>query len=370
MKKETHITEFEAKRGSGLHIRVTTTRKGRRIAIDGGRLYFSDFATKTACMKEAKKIRDDILLDLQIAPEPDAPNFGELFKNSFDMMPLSHTSRHQMELTYKREFAVFDKTPITQVTLQDLQVAVTRCSNKRTHNSVARMMTVMRRIYKTAFLMQIPVVDYSAMIIVPKSRTAPKQYAKDLTYDQFMAALNQLQKSESYYAKIAIPIAWIMYYTGMRTQEVLGLQESDIDLNRSIIHVRRACGSDRSKTAAVVPLKTAKSLRDIPIASGLLPVLLDVLDHSEHELLFCYPDGSPIPSVVLTQFVNQCCSKHGISFSLYRLRHLFSADLFRQGTNPKVIQMLMGHANAEMSAYYAFTSEQERAEAIAKRKPS
>lgn len=54
----------------------------------------------------------------------------------------------------------------------------------------------------------------------------------------------------------------------------------------------------------------------------------------------------------------------------YRLRHAFSADLFRSGTNPKVIQTLLGHESENMSLYYAYTTESERLDAVNKRKPS
>ena len=48
--KETHITEFTAKRGSGLHVRVCTTRGKKKISVDGGRFYYSDYTTKKACL--------------------------------------------------------------------------------------------------------------------------------------------------------------------------------------------------------------------------------------------------------------------------------------------------------------------------------
>ena len=64
--KDTHISQFTAKRGSGLHVRVCTTRSGRKISVDGGRFYFDDYSSKKACMRAAREARDAILLELDL----------------------------------------------------------------------------------------------------------------------------------------------------------------------------------------------------------------------------------------------------------------------------------------------------------------
>lgn len=369
MKKESHITEFTAKKGKGLHIRVTTSRNGTRYAVDGGRLYYSDYPTKADCMRAAKRIRDNILSSIgKPSMSSVYPTVRELHEKSFDYMPVAASTRDGLE----RHFRVLEPKdkPINELTLSDIQLAVNRYAETHSQKQIELLMLQWRRIYRTAFYLQLAVVDYSAMVIPPRSKVVTTHRNMETDYETFITALDIISASHNWLAPIAIDVCWLIYYTGMRVTEVCGLQKDDIDLDRSVIHVRRNCGSNGSKTAVLVPLKTAKSLRDVPIADGLRPVLESCLDRAEGEQLFTWYDGSILSPTRIGNFVLLECRRRGVTFSLYRLRHLFSADLFRQGINPKVIQSLMGHTTSNMSLYYAFTSEAERAEAVNKRKPS
>ncbi len=368
MKKEPHITEFSAKRGDGLHVRVTTSRNGRRIAIDGGRLYYSEYPTKSACMRAARAVRDDILRDIQINPANHVPTVAELFQRSFEFLPIAASTRRNYQHMFDSFIPCHDK-PIAAVTLADIQLSVNDYAANHSAERLPKFIALWKRIYKTAFYLQTPVVDYSAMITRPKSKHVTKKQNRDLTYETFLNALDLFAASNSYYAPIATNVAWVMYYTGMRITEVLALMPNDIDMQGGFIHVRRNIGANGTEMTAIVPLKTSKSLRNIPIADGLVPVLGQLLD-TAGDMLFMNHDGRLLSPSVLTTWVNTICGRHGVPFSLYRLRHLFSADLFRDGINPKVIQSLMGHKSENMSLYYAFATDAERKNAVNKRKPS
>ena len=367
MTKEPHITEFTAKKGSGLHIRVTTSRNKRRIAVDGGRLYYKDYGSKNDCLRAARRIRDDILDELAFRPYNTMPTLYELYEKSYEFMPLSVSSRTYYDTLFKS--IPMQDSPINTISLETIQSSVGKYALSHSHNRTKRFIELWKRIYKTAFLMQLPIIDYSAMVTVPKSRVLPKTKKTETTYNDFMKWIDKAQESNLHLAEYVIPISWIMYYTGMRLQEVLGLFESDIDLDRNLIHVQRSIGSTALKSAQIVPLKTTKSERHIPIAPALRPVLEKLVANCEGDLLFS-EDGEPLSNTAVSHTATIIANRGEIRFSLYALRHLFAADLFRAGTNPKVIQSLMGHASADMSLYYAFTTEEEREKAIANRKPS
>lgn len=368
MTKEPHITEFTAKKGNGLHIRVTTTRNGRRIAVDGGRLYYKDYSTKADCLRKARRIRDEILSDLDFTATPTMPTVNSLYEKSFELMPLSLNSRIYYDSLYKA-IEMQDK-PINTITLEQLQMAISTYALTHTQNRTVRFIELWKRIYKTAFMLQLPIIDYSAMIAVPKSRVLPNKRKTDTSYEEFIRFIDYAQQYEFPIADAIICIAWTMYYTGMRTQEILGLYESDIDFSRNIIHVSRSVGSTVTKKAQIVPLKTAKSERDIPLAPALVPVLQKAVSNCKNKLLFPDSDGNPLAIEDVCYHVRRINKTANTKLALYQLRHLFAADLFRQGTNPKVIQSLMGHKTENMSLYYAFTTEEEKTDAIIQRKPS
>lgn len=371
MKKERHISEFSAKKGDGLHIRVTTTREGRRIAVDGGRLYFKDYPTKSACMLQARKIRDDILRSLDTKPTH-SPTVRELFERSYDLFPIAMTTRSQHEARFERYLSDCADTPITRLTLQDVQMTVTRYAETHADETIKRITALWRRIYRTASFMEVSVVDYSVMIIPPRSNVIVDRRDMSLDVSSLEAMTDELSRLKSWKAKTALSVVWVMYYTGMRTGEALGLRVSDVDLVRGLIHVRQAVGATTLKRADIKPLKTRQSARDIPIADGLRPVLMDALGMSDNDLglLYSTPEGEPLDPETVNDYVAGRARIIGVKFSLYRLRHMFSADLFREGVNPKIVQSLMGHENENMSLYYAYVTEDERAEAVNRRKPS
>ena len=370
--KEPHIREFTAKRGSGLHVRVCTTRGKKKISVDGGRFYYSDFTTKKACLRAAKESRDAILLDLELNPaaRSKSATVDDLFQASFSMIPVALSTRESYEGVYEAALEDLKKTPLRDLTLQQVQLSVNSYSANHTQNRVNLLMNVWHRIYRTAMYMQIPVVDYSQMITAPKSRVAIRRKVKETDYKTFQIFLAELARSDAYFAPVVRDVSLVMYWTGMRVQEVLGLMQGDIDFGAGVIRVQRSVGSDRTKKAVIVPLKTDQSVRALPLPPQLIPVFDRVIAEAETELLFTDPYDNPINVKQLSMLVTNVSKRAGIQFNLYALRHLFSADLFRQGTNPKVIQSLMGHATADMSAYYAFTTEDARTDAMLKRKPS
>jgi integrase len=78
----------------------------------------------------------------------------------------------------------------------------------------------------------------------------------------------------------------IGFYTGLRTGEILGLMQSDIDLNKRVITVRR----NITKGNITTP-KTKKSLREVPILDDLVPYLKSA---SKSMWLFHTEEGKPL----------------------------------------------------------------------------
>lgn len=371
MKKEPHIEEFTAKKGSGLHVRVSTTRRGRKISVDGGRLYYSDYKTKAEAVRAARRIRDEILADLGAGTAPAAETVADLFERSHELQPCALSTWENYERAFRRYMPDdLKQKRIADLTLPDVQLQLNRMSQTQTQHQLILMQIIWRRIFQAAFMLQLPVVDYSRMITLPRSRVAVRKQNRETTFEDFQRFIRACDDDRHWYAPQLRDLALVMYYTGIRLQEALGLYVDDVDLDRGLLHVVRSVGSTAEKMAQIVPLKTDGSARVVPIAPGLVPALERLISGAEADLLFADPDGSPLDVRYVSMHVRTIARENGLKFNLYALRHLFSADLFRQGVNPKVIQTLMGHASENMSLYYAYTTEDERTEAVLKRKPS
>lgn len=271
------------------------------------------------------------------------------------------------------------KKDILKVTTSDVQSSINAYCLNHTQAQMNHAMCIWRQIYKAALTAEIPVIDRSQMVIVPKSKIVRKKKDNSITYEQFVLFADELLKynctnETGRHRSAAIWYACqIMLYTGLRPQEVYALSKSDIDLESMQISINKSVGSTSTSERQIVPVKTIYSDAIIPISTQLKPILEQMIAWSKNdELLLADIDGKPFDiDLVCTLIVNvsrKCKSKYGFTFNQYKLRHLFSKDLFEANVNPKVIQALMRHANENMSLYYAYTTDEDKAKAIENRK--
>ena len=104
------------------------------------------------------------------------------------------------------------------------------------------------------------------------------------------------------------------------------------------------------------------------IPAELKPILIDCLRWSKYDMLLADYFGKIIDIDTSNRIITKVKKTAGIEFNMYMLRHQFSSDLFRSGTDPAVIRDLMGHESATMSLDYATTKEEDRKKAVDKRK--
>lgn len=157
---------------------------------------------------------------------------------------------------------------------------------------------------------------------------------------------------------------WTVYSLGLRLQEALHLQVSDIDAGRMLIHVRRGKGhKDR-----LVPLT---------------PDTLLLLRHhwaTHRNALWIFPrEGrnhkqSPTAQLPMDSGTVQDCikkvvdqlgwSKRGIS--THTLRHCFATHLLEAGVNLRQIQKYMGHSTLQTTTIYLHLTTVGEEVAVAK----
>ena len=141
-----------------------------------------------------------------------------------------------------------------------------------------------------------------------------------------------------------------VYACGLRLQEGLHLETSDIDSSRMMIHVHRGKG--------------AKD-RYVPLPEKILPMLRKHwLTHRHPSLLFPAlgrnggsatesPNPMAISSVqgALKKAVREAgINKKGVS--IHTLRHSYATHLLEQGVNIRLIQRFLGHANLDTTMVY------------------
>lgn len=87
-------------------------------------------------------------------------------------------------------------------------------------------------------------------------------------------------------------------------------------------------------------------------------------DYPRNGWWFPMPGGHVARSTVSAK-VSRLFDRLGIEGSIHRSRHSFATNLLRTGTNIRVVQTLMRHADLSTTAAYCAVDENERAAAIA-----
>jgi integrase/recombinase XerD len=138
----------------------------------------------------------------------------------------------------------------------------------------------------------------------------------------------------------------IAYSAGLRLGEVVALQPKDIDSGRMQVHVKSGKG---------------KKARYTILAKELLPLLRTYYQvYRPQKYLFEGRErGRKLSERTLGVVFKNSMKKSGINKdgSFHSLRHSFATHLLEQGTNLKVIQVLLGHNSLKTTAIYLHVSK-------------
>ena len=149
---------------------------------------------------------------------------------------------------------------------------------------------------------------------------------------QFLEAVSSLK------SRAALTTA---YAAGLRASEVAGLRIEDIDSARGVIQVRHGKG--------------AKD-RNVMLSPQLLGILRTYWRLARPRL-YLFPgrdEDHPIDQTVLHAACRLAVKAAGLTkrVTLHTLRHSFATHLLENGTDIRIIQVLLGHNNLSSTARY------------------
>lgn len=157
---------------------------------------------------------------------------------------------------------------------------------------------------------------------------------------------------------------WVVYSLGLRLQEALYLQVSDIDAGRMLVHVRRGKGhKDR-----LIPL-TPKTLHMLRVhwATHRHPQWLFPCEGRNHRQASTAerPMAQGTVQDCIKKAVDQLgWSKRGVS--THTLRHCYATHLLEAGVNLRQIQKYMGHSTLMSTTIYLHLTTVGEEVAVAK----
>jgi len=164
---------------------------------------------------------------------------------------------------------------------------------------------------------------------------------------------------------------FLMFGTGLRRGELLGLRWKDIDVGSSVLHVRQtlvrvknhtAPDNEHKTTLIFQDPKTAYSRRTVPIPAECLAALkrhkarqaeeklMLGQAYEDHGLVFCRPAGIPLDPREFTRHFHTLLRQAGVPpIRLHDARHTFATLMLELGESPKTVQTMLGHSSVAIT---------------------
>lgn len=150
----------------------------------------------------------------------------------------------------------------------------------------------------------------------------------------------------------------MLYYTGCRRSELLGLKYSDI--HDGFIYINRVIIFENGKPVVRNYTKTQAGMRKIP----LVEPVKDVLPKEKEGFIFTNSQGNLLTLSQLNGAWARYKKNTGVQFTPHQLRHAFATLCFDAGLRPKEAQTILGHSKESTTLDIYTDIDKERQEHI------
>lgn len=274
--------------------------------------------------------------------------------------------RHNTQANYnfviniiKRED--FGTKRIDKVKLSDAKAWLIKLQKDgRGYSSIHSIRGVVRPAFQMAvdddFLLKNPFEFQLATVVVNDSVTREAITRKQER--QFL----EFVKNDKHFCKYYEGI-FILFKTGMRISEFVGLTISDLDMKNRKIIIDHQLQRTRDMQYVIEDTKTSCGTREIPMADEVYECFKTIIQNRKKPKVepiiggktgFLYLDKNGMPMVALhwEKYFQHIREKYN---KIYRVqmpkvtphvcRHTFCSNMAKSGMNPKTLQYIMGHSD-------------------------
>jgi integrase/recombinase XerC len=234
-------------------------------------------------------------------------------------------------------------------------------TNGISSESVNRKISTLRTLYK--WLLKKGTVTSNPMlkILAPKKSKRLPIIIQDVNMDRLLEPDLRKTSQNPYIDARDTFIIDLLYSTGIRRAELVGLKVSDINLQRNEIRV----------------LGKGNKMRSIPMTHHLKEAFQkyltyrDIVEDAEGEVLFLTEKGKKIYPRLVHTIVNHKLSSVTTleKKSPHILRHSFATHMLDRGADLNAIKELLGHASLAATQVYTHNSISKLKEAYGKAHP-
>jgi integrase/recombinase XerC len=192
-----------------------------------------------------------------------------------------------------------------------------------------------------------------ALIHSPK---ISKPLPKTINEPQIQQLLNQSFDQASILMMRDLALVELMYGSGLRASEVVGLTMQDLNLSQRMLRVLGK-GNKQRLVPITKPCQQSISL----YLKDVRPVLMQHLATDQLSVhLFLNHLGKPLTVRGLEYILAQLARRSGVDLHIHphQLRHTFATQLLDNGADLRTIQELLGHATINTTQIYTHVSRE------------
>ncbi len=182
--------------------------------------------------------------------------------------------------------------------------------------------------------------DPFARVKVPKADDKPKDLFDPADVDKLLATCSKTTQTGARDRALIL----LLYSTGLRASEALGLQTEDIDEDRGAVVVRRGKGG---------------KFRVVPLGRAVERAIDKYLAHPNRKprpgvsALFLSDEGEPLKLNALQCMLQRRGKDAGVHANAHKFRHSGATQYLRNGGKVEALKAMLGHTTLDMTLCYA-----------------
>lgn len=274
--------------------------------------------------------------------------------------------RHNTEANYNFVIHILEKEDfgwkrIDTVKLSDAKAWLIKLQKDgRGYSSIKTVRGVIRPAFQMAmdddYIRKNPFEFQLATVVVNDSVTS-----EAITRKQERSFLEFI-KADSHFSRYYDGI-YILFHTGLRISEFVGLTISDLDFENRKINVNHQLQRDRNMNYIIEDTKTSSGTRLVPMMDDVYDCFKRILSARAKPkvepmidgytgFLFLDKNGMPMVALHWEKYFQHIREKYN---SIYKVqlpkitphvcRHTFCSNMAKSGMNPKTLQYIMGHSD-------------------------
>ncbi len=255
----------------------------------------------------------------------------------------------------------FGMKRIDKVKLSDAKAWMIKLqADGRGYSSIHSIRGVVRPAFQMAvdddLLIKNPFEFHLATVVVNNSVTREALTGKQER--QFLEFVKSDKHFRRYYDGI-----FILFKTGLRISEFVGLTISDLDMKNRKIVIDHQLQRTRDMQYVIEDTKTTCGAREIPMTEEVYECFKSILQDRKRPKVepiidgrsgFLFLDKNDMPMVALhwERYFQHIREKHNKIYKIqmpkvtpHVCRHTFCSNMARSGMNPKTLQYIMGHSD-------------------------